>query len=95
MSFGERQLYLGLKGARYSRHSRDIPHDVAPPTYVGPMAQTQLAEVLEWSISCTYCHDDLDHCHGVAVVSDTFVQCSEDPDCRVAIELHHFISYED
>jgi hypothetical protein len=58
------------------------------------MAHTQLAEALEWSVSCTYCDDDLDHCHGVAVVSETNAVCSEDPDCRVAVELHEFVSFE-
>jgi hypothetical protein len=80
---------------RYAPHSRDIHHDVAPPTYVGLMAQTQLAESLTWTFSCTYCDDDLDHCHGVAVVSEMGALCSEDPDCRVAIELHQFVSYDE
>jgi hypothetical protein len=81
--------------ARYARHSRDIHHDVAPPTYLGLMAQSQLAEVLEWSASCTHCDNNLDHCHGVAVVNEWSAMCSEDPDCRVAIELHQFVSYEE
>jgi hypothetical protein len=74
---------------------RDIHHDVAPPTYVWLMAQTQLAQSLEWSVSCTYCDDDLDHCHGVAIVSDVNTTCSEDPDCRVAVELHEFVSFDE
>jgi hypothetical protein len=59
------------------------------------MAQTQLAEVLEWNVSCSYCDDDLEHCHGVAVVSDVNAVCSDDPDCRIAVELHHFVSYDE
>ncbi len=73
----------------------DIHHDVAPPIYLGRMAHSQLAESLTWSVSCTYCDDDLEHCHGVAVVSDTSAMCSEDPDCRVAIELHQFVSFDE
>jgi hypothetical protein len=85
----------GVIQARYALHSRDIHHDVVPPIYVGLMAQTQLAESFSWSVSCTYCDDDLDHCHGVAVVSETGAMCSEDSDCRVAIELHEFVSFEE
>jgi hypothetical protein len=59
------------------------------------MAQTQLAESLTWTISCTYCDDDLDHCHGVALVGEMSVACSEDPDCRVAVELHKFVSFDE
>jgi hypothetical protein len=59
------------------------------------MAQTQLAETLTWIIACTLCDDDLEHCHGVAVVSDMSAMCSEDPDCRVAIELHQFVSFDE
>jgi hypothetical protein len=59
------------------------------------MAQTQLAQAFAWSISCTFCGDDLDHCHGVAVMSDGLATCSEDPDCRVAFELHEFVSYDE
>ena len=59
------------------------------------MAQTQLARSLTWSVSCAYCDDDLEHCHGVAVVGEMNTMCSEDPDCRVAIELHEFVSFEE
>lgn len=73
----------------------NIHHDVAPPTYLGFMAQSQLAEALEWGASCAYCDGDLEHCHGVAVVGEWSATCSDDPDCHVAVELHHFVSYEE
>jgi hypothetical protein len=81
--------------ARSALFLRDIHHDVAPPIYVVLMAQTQLAQSLAWRVFCTYCDDDLDHCHGVAIVSDGTSVCSEDPDCRVAIELHQFVSFDE
>ncbi len=59
------------------------------------MAQTQLAEAPEWGVSCTYCDGDLEHCHGVAVAGELSAMCSEDPDCRVAVELHQFVSHEE
>jgi hypothetical protein len=38
---------------------------------------------------CTDCAEDLEHCHGTAIVQeDGSHECSEDPDCRLAIELH-------
>jgi hypothetical protein len=94
-SFVREPTIIGAITPSYARHSRVIHHDVAPPTYVGLMAQSQLAEVLEWSVSCTHCDNDLEHCHGVAVVSEWSAMCSEDPDCRVAVELHQFISYDE
>jgi hypothetical protein len=58
------------------------------------MAQSQLAETLTWSSTCTYCDDDLEHCHGVALVGEMSAICTEDPECRVAAELHQFVSFE-
>jgi hypothetical protein len=45
---------------------------------------------------CTMCDDNLLHCHGTAIVlvSGTHV-CSDDPDCRLSINEHWFMSVED
>jgi hypothetical protein len=59
------------------------------------MSSSQVAHVLEAQISCASCLSDLEHCHGVAIVAESDVVCSDDPDCTVAADLHHFISYED
>jgi hypothetical protein len=38
---------------------------------------------------CIDCVEDLEHCHGVAIVQeDGSHECSDDPECRLAIELH-------
>lgn len=40
-------------------------------------------------VLCIDCAEDLEHCHGTAVVSaDGSHACSDDPDCRLAVELH-------
>jgi hypothetical protein len=45
---------------------------------------------------CTDCDQNLEHCHGTAIVEgDGSYVCSDDPDCRMAIELHLFISNTD
>jgi hypothetical protein len=37
----------------------------------------------------------LEHCHGVAIIVDEIVVCSEGPDCDVSSELHHFVAFEE
>jgi hypothetical protein len=42
---------------------------------------------------CIDCDQELEHCHGVAIVQeDGSHECSDDPDCRLAIELHLWIT---
>jgi hypothetical protein len=41
---------------------------------------------------CTECEQDLEHCHGTAIVHfDGMADCAEDPDCRMAAEQHLFV----
>jgi hypothetical protein len=45
---------------------------------------------------CRECDDDLEHCHGTAIMhADFSYDCSEDPDCRVPVELHLFATWEE
>ena len=45
---------------------------------------------------CTDCAQELEHCHGTAIVlEDGSHECSEDPECRLAIELHLWIARAD
>ena len=40
---------------------------------------------------CTDCVEDLEHCHGTAIIRDDGSHvCSDDPDCSLAVELHLF-----
>jgi hypothetical protein len=42
--------------------------------------------------TCAECEQDLEHCHGTAIAHfDGSGECSEDPDCRLAVELHLFV----
>jgi hypothetical protein len=42
---------------------------------------------------CTDCAQELEHCHGVAIVQeDGSHECSDDPDCQLTIELHLWIA---
>jgi hypothetical protein len=42
---------------------------------------------------CSDCDQDLEHCHGTAIIrEDGLHECSEDPECRLAIELHLWIA---
>jgi hypothetical protein len=42
---------------------------------------------------CTDCEEELEHCHGTAIVQeDGTHECSDDPDCRLAIEAHLWIA---
>ena len=41
---------------------------------------------------CAECQQDLEHCHGTAIVHlDGAADCSDDLDCRLAAELHGFV----
>ena len=45
---------------------------------------------------CLECDQDLEHCHGTALIGlDEVHHCSDDPDCRLPASLHVFISVED
>jgi hypothetical protein len=59
------------------------------------MSSSQFAHSPESIVACDFCLGDLEHCHGVAIVTEFAFACSDDPDCVVAADLHHFISYED
>jgi hypothetical protein len=42
---------------------------------------------------CIECEEDLEHCHGTAIIQlDGSHECSEDPDCHLAIELHLWLA---
>ena len=58
------------------------------------MSSSQLAHVLEEADTCALCLANLEHCHGVAIVTEFAVACSDDPDCTLSADLHDFISYE-
>ena len=48
------------------------------------------------SVRCMACGDDLEHCHGIAIIRiDESHDCSEDPDCHLDADLHLFITWED
>jgi hypothetical protein len=42
--------------------------------------------------ACAECQQDLEHCHGTAILHvDGAADCSDDPDCRLTAELHLFV----
>ncbi|HEY5274234.1 MAG TPA: hypothetical protein VIJ34_13495 [Acidimicrobiales bacterium] len=42
---------------------------------------------------CVECAEDLEHCHGVAIVQiDESYECSDDPECRLTIEQHRWVA---
>jgi hypothetical protein len=42
--------------------------------------------------ACAGCEQDLEHCHGTAILHpDGLADCSDDPDCRLTAELHLFV----
>ncbi len=50
--------------------------------------------LLEEVSTCSACEDDLAHCHGTAIIQlDASYECSDDPDCRLAIEAHLLIAW--
>jgi hypothetical protein len=47
-------------------------------------------------VVCTMCDDNLQHCHGTAIVIDDDSHvCSDDPECTLSINEHWFMSIED
>jgi hypothetical protein len=47
-------------------------------------------------VVCAMCDDDLLHCHGTAIVdANGWHVCSDDPDCRLTINEHWYMSIED
>ena len=45
---------------------------------------------------CTMCEDDLQHCHGTAIVIDDYSHvCSDDPECTLSVNEHWFMSIDD
>ena len=41
---------------------------------------------------CAECQQDLEHCHGTAILHiDGAADCADDPDCRLTAELHLFV----
>jgi hypothetical protein len=47
-------------------------------------------------VVCTTCDEELQHCHGTAIViGDALHACSDDPDCTSSIDEHWFVSIED
>ena len=41
---------------------------------------------------CAECAQDLEHCHGTAIVHlDGAADCSDEPDCRLTAGLHVFV----
>ena len=41
---------------------------------------------------CPDCREDLEHCHGTAIVHvDGLADCSDDPGCRLPAPLHLFV----
>jgi hypothetical protein len=54
-----------------------------------------MAYAFDYRPICTLCDDNLEHCHGVAIIVDEIVVCSDDPDCDVSSELHHYVAFEE
>ena len=52
--------------------------------------------VIEEVTICSECERDLEHCHGIAIVHlDASHDCSEDPDCHLAVEAHLSAAWEE
>jgi hypothetical protein len=50
-----------------------------------PIAETIAA-------TCVECEQDLEHCHAAAIVHfDGSGDCTENPDCRLAVDEHLFV----
>jgi hypothetical protein len=55
-----------------------------------------LAEHYISPVVCAECEEDLQHCHGTAILIDGVLQaCSDDPDCTVSVDEHWFVSIDD
>ena len=61
-----------------------------------PDCNTDLMPVVSEEVSiCSECEHDLEHCHGTAIIHlDASYDCSEDPDCHLAVEEHLFAAWE-
>ncbi|HEV3268556.1 MAG TPA: hypothetical protein VGZ68_09155 [Acidimicrobiales bacterium] len=47
-------------------------------------------------IICVDCREDIEHCHGTAIImTNGAIECSDDPDCRLGVEVHRFFTRED
>jgi hypothetical protein len=45
---------------------------------------------------CTLCDEDLQHCHGTAIMIDEDSHvCSDDPACTLRADEHWFVSMDD
>jgi hypothetical protein len=60
-----------------------------------PRNLRSMAYAFDYRPTCTHCDDNLEHCHGVAIIVEEIVVCSDDPDCNVSSELHHFLAFEE
>jgi hypothetical protein len=54
-----------------------------------------LAHQFSSPVVCTLCVEDLQHCHGTAIVTDFSHVCSDDPDCTVSVDEHWYVDAED
>ncbi|MFY9783852.1 MAG: hypothetical protein WAK12_10025 [Acidimicrobiales bacterium] len=46
--------------------------------------------------TCISCEEDLQHCHGTAIVMDDATHvCSDDPDCTLSVDEHRFVSWDE
>jgi hypothetical protein len=44
-------------------------------------------------LNCTWCENELRHCHGTALVDVNGAHvCSDDPDCILDVDEHWFVS---
>lgn len=47
-------------------------------------------------VACTSCEEELQHCHGTAMVIDEATHvCSDDPDCALEIAEHWFVARDE
>jgi hypothetical protein len=47
-------------------------------------------------VSCSSCKEELQHCHGTAVLLDGVTHvCSEDPDCTLEVAEHWFVALDE
>jgi hypothetical protein len=54
-----------------------------------PLEQTSM-------VACTSCEEELQHCHGTAMVIDEATHvCSDDPDCALEIAEHWFVARDE
>jgi hypothetical protein len=48
------------------------------------------------TVVCVDCSEDIEHCHGTAIImTNGAIECSDDPDCRLGVEVHYFFTRED